>query len=106
MGIFVPQKYPGQEIVDIIAVELGQAPVVAVVCLWELGFSVFGFGLWFKLGSPSVCSDYSPTGKNPWSCNRSKTEGDLNLKHNSKPKTGKPNSQAVRNVRKGVASLG
>ena len=30
-----------------------------------LWFSIFGLGLWLKLGSPSVCPDYDPTGKNP-----------------------------------------
>jgi hypothetical protein len=33
-------------------------------------FSIFGLGLWFKLGFPSICFDYSLMGFYLWGCSR------------------------------------
>ncbi len=54
MGIVVPQKCPRRQVVDLELCQARDVEEVVVVCLWELGFLVFGFGLWFKLGFPSV----------------------------------------------------
>ncbi len=36
-----------------------------------LWFSIFGLGLWLKLGFPSICFDYSLMGFYLWGCSRS-----------------------------------
>ena len=77
MGIVAPQKCPRHQVVDSGLLQARNVHVVVVVCLWELGFPVFGFELWFKLRSPSVCSDYSTMGFYLWSCNRSKQKETL-----------------------------
>jgi hypothetical protein len=54
MGIVVPQKCPRRQVIDLGLCQSRDVEEVVVVCLWELGFPVLGFELWFKLGSPSV----------------------------------------------------
>ena len=65
MGIVVPQKCPRHQVALIAGAEAWDVQVVVIICLWEWGFPVFGFELWFKLRSPSVYSDYSTMGFPP-----------------------------------------
>jgi hypothetical protein len=59
---------------------------------WVLWFSVFGFGLWSKLGSLLFALVVSPRVK-PMRTQPRRTEGDPNLDHNPKPKTESHNTR-------------
>ena len=72
------------------------ASMLALLCTaWELWFSVFGFGPWFKLGFPFHLLRAHLHGIYLWRCVRSKWKGNPNLNHEPKPKTENYNSQAV-----------